>query len=74
MSDRWSAGLPFTCSGDMYPSVPITTPGSVAAGAVGRFVCCAPSFSFCVSFARPKSRIFTRPSFVRNRFSGFKSR
>ena len=27
-----------------------------------------------VSFARPKSRIFTRPSLVTNRFSGFRSR
>ena len=65
--------LPFTCSGDMYPSVPITTPGSVPA-AVGRFVCWPPAVSFCVSFARPKSRILTRPSLVRNRFSGFRSR
>ena len=71
-SERWSADLPFTCSGDMYPSVPMTTPGSVPA-AVGRFVCWPPAVSFCVSFARPKSRIFTRPSFVRNRFSGFRS-
>src|SRR4030095_1451353 len=27
-----------------------------------------------ISFARPKSRILSRPSFVRNRFSGLRSR
>ena len=30
--------------------------------------------SSCVSFARPKSRIFTRPSLVMKTFSGFRSR
>ena len=39
-----------------------------------RFVCGPLCPSGCVSFARPKSRIFTRPSFVTNRFSGFRSR
>jgi hypothetical protein len=73
MSDRPSAGLPFTCSGDMYPSVPMTTPGSVPA-AVGRLVCAPEAASLCVSLARPKSRIFTRPSDVRKTFSGFRSR
>ena len=52
----------------------MTTPGSVAGGAVGRFVCGPTAPSACVSFARPKSRILTRPSFVTNRFSGFRSR
>ena len=74
MSERGSADFPFTCSGDMYPSVPMTTPGSVPTDAVGRFVCCPVAASFWVSFARPKSRILTRPSVVRKRFSGFKSR
>src|SRR6266540_6171116 len=30
MSDRASAGLARTCSGDMYPLVPSTTPGCVS--------------------------------------------
>ncbi len=51
----------------------MTTPGSVAEATVGRFVAPAAG-STCVSFARPKSRILTRPSFVTKRFSGFKSR
>ena len=34
----------------------------------------ASPLSACVSFARPKSRIFTWPSFVTNTFSGFRSR
>ena len=70
MSLRASAGLAFTCSGDMYPSVPMTTPGSVA---VGKFVASAVP-SACVSLARPKSRILTRPSLVTKTFSGFRSR
>ena len=28
---RWSTGRARTCSGDMYPTVPITTPGCVGA-------------------------------------------
>ena len=37
MSLRWSASSPRTCSGDMYPTVPITTPACVrAAGAWSR--------------------------------------
>ena len=40
MSERASAGAPVTCSGDMYPTVPITMPGWVmvmvpSAGAAG---------------------------------------
>ncbi len=38
-SERGSIAAPRTCSGDMYPAVPMTTPGSVPRGAVGRFVC-----------------------------------
>ncbi len=49
------------------------TPGSVTAVAVGTFVAWFCS-SKCVSFARPKSRIFTRPSLVTKMFSGFRSR
>ncbi len=48
----------------------MTTPGSVAVGSWDAL----PEPSTCVSLARPKSRIFTRPSFVTKRFSGFKSR
>ena len=48
----------------------MTTPGSVA---VGTFVAFAIP-SACVSLARPKSRILTRPSFVTKTFSGFRSR
>ncbi len=51
----------------------MTTPGSVPA-AVGRFVCGPVAPSACVSFARPKSRILMRPSFVTKTFSGFRSR
>ncbi len=54
------------------PSFPSTTPGSVPE-IVFRSVRPSPS-SAVFSFARPKSRIFTRPSFVTNRFSGFRSR
>src|SRR5215467_5114439 len=60
------------CSGDIYPTVPNTTPASVPRLAVATEVCALGSI--CVSFARPKSRIFTRLSFVMNKFSGLKSR
>jgi hypothetical protein len=64
-SERASAERPRTCSGDMWPKVPRTTPGSVAAEVLG---------SGRISLARPKSRIFRRPSFVMKMFSGFRSR
>ena len=51
------------------PGVPITTPATVC---VRSGPASAPSPR--VSFARPKSRIFTKPSDVRNRFSGLRSR
>ena len=56
MSERESVGLPRTCSGDMYPAVPITVPASVPTCCVGA----SPerSASGRVSLARPKSRIF----------------
>ena len=73
MSERASISPPRACSGDMYPAVPITTPGVVCArSAVSSSDSRAGSTS--LSFARPKSRIFTRPSFVMNTFSGFRSR
>ena len=61
----------------MYPTVPITIPGSVAGTSVG------PSLSAplaplpdcgCASFAKPKSRILTSPSSPTITFSGFRSR
>ena len=59
-----------TCS----RAVPSTMPGSVPPG-LGRQVRRLESArSFCISFARPKSRILTRPSFVTKTFSGFRSR
>ena len=73
MSVRASTGCARTCSGDMYPTVPSTMPAPVPAVTVA----CWPSGALSsgrVSFARPKSRIFTRPSVVTNRFSGFRSR
>src|SRR2546430_5534384 len=71
MSERWSTSFPRTCSGDMYPTVPITVPDSVPRATVGS----EPEVSFVsVILARPKSKIFTRPWLVRNMFSGFRSR
>ena len=70
MSERWSIVWPRTCSGDMYPTVPRTTPGSVA---VNRLNSPVPSGD-SVSFASPKSRIFARSSVVTKMFAGFKSR
>ena len=45
-----------------------------AADTVGRSPSPAASDSVSVSFASPKSRIFTRPSPVTKMFSGFRSR
>jgi hypothetical protein len=63
--------LPPHLLGDMYPTVPMTVPGSVAAATVGERVSSDAAFT---TRARPKSRILTRPSGVTNRFSGFRSR
>ena len=62
------APAPATCSRSCPSRRPARCPRSV-----GRSVCCSPSV-LAISFARPKSRILTRPSFVTNRFSGFRSR
>ena len=48
----------------------MTTPGSVAVGTL----VASTLPSACVSLARPKSRILTRPSRVTKTFSGFRSR
>ena len=70
-SERKSTVLPLACSGDMYPTVPRTIPGFVGWPTVSAVVTESPETA---SFARPKSRIFTRPSRVTMMFSGFKSR
>ena len=49
-------------------------PGLVAAVMVGVLAGCDVSAGADPLRARPKSRIFTTPSVVMNRFSGFKSR
>ena len=68
----WSTGSARTCSGDMYATVPITHARAPSGDdAVGSSLSPA---SRSTSLARPKSRIFTRPSVVRNRFSGLRSR
>src|SRR5947208_16759911 len=64
-----STGEPRTCSGDMYPTVPMTVPAPVAVRTGD-----APCGSSGRMRANPKSRIFSRPSNVRKRFSGFRSR
>ena len=57
----------------MYPTVPMITPGVVPV-IVGSFAPSPLPEPFAVSFARPKSRILTSPSFVTITFSGFRSR
>src|SRR5207253_7563266 len=52
----------------------MTIPAAVAWVAVGRPSCSAAGPSATASFAKPKSRIFSRSSKVRNRFSGLRSR
>ena len=69
-SERWSTEGVRACSGDMYCTVPSRTPAAVRA-IPGSEVTLETAG---VSFARPKSRIFTRPSLVTMRFSGLRSR
>jgi len=69
MSERAPTGSPRTCSGDMYPAVPITIPGWESAMVA---VLSAGLATFCL--ASPKSRIFTRPPRVSMTFSGLRSR
>ncbi len=61
MSLRASAGRPATCSGERYPTVPSTTPGSVSA-------------SPAVDWAMPKSVTFTSAVGVTSTLLGFTSR
>ena len=56
----------------MYATVPSTTPGPVSRASVGE--CVSSSVPTTACRARPKSRIFTIPSFVTKRFSGLMSR
>ena len=65
---------PLTCSGDMYPTVPSRVPAAVIAEAVSTADRAVSGSRTGRSFARPKSRIFTRPSSVTKTFSGFRSR
>jgi hypothetical protein len=60
----------------MYPTVPITTPGSDSATrvTVGSAPAAAARDTGRVSFASPKSTIFARPSDLTITFSGFRSR
>ena len=69
-SERASLGSPRTCSGDMYPTVPITEPGSVCTVIVSL----AAAVRGIRILAKPKSRILMRPSAVSNTLSGFRSR
>ena len=61
MSERWSARLPMTCSGDMYFGEPSITPVCVRS-AEARMR------------AMPKSVIFTGPSATTMMFAGLMSR
>jgi hypothetical protein len=65
------SGSPFTCSGDMYGTVPSTNPACVTVPAVTATLA-FPSFS--TERARPKSSTFTYPSGRIMMFSGLMSR
>ncbi len=73
MSVRWSSVRPWTCSGDMYGIVPITTPSRVRISVGSSELACDPSLDPPI-LARPKSRTFTRPSFVTMTLAGLRSR
>ena len=76
MSLRASTFPPVACSGDMYPAVPVTTPGRVSTPEPLAVVSVSPvsSVSSATSFATPKSSTFTTPSRVTMTFAGFRSR
>jgi hypothetical protein len=73
---RASTVPPVACSGDMYPAVPVTTPGCVSTPEPLAVVSVSPvsSASADTSFARPKSSTFTTPSRVTITFAGLTSR
>ena len=82
-SERASSGLPSTCSGDMYATVPSVEPGLVSCSSpasvlassspmtVGAFPA---TESFSSILARPKSRIFAWPRAVTKMLAGLMSR
>ena len=61
MSLRRSSGRPRTCSGDMYPNLPLSTPAIVRE-------------LRDVAFAMPKSMTLTSPSYETRTFCGEQSR
>ena len=73
MSVRWSTARPWTCSGDMYGTVPITTPSWVfiSVGSSVLLVAAPPPDS---TLARPKSSTLTRPPLPTMTLAGFRSR
>ena len=76
-SVRLSMAWPFACSGDMYAAVPMIWPRAVAAAVmVGDWLrSTLPGTSGgAIALARPKSRIFTRPSMPTLTFAGLRSR
>ena len=68
MSVRASAGLPCNCSGAMYWSVPVMAPSA----GIDMVAVSAPSFSVCLTCARPKSSSFT-PFFEIKILAGLRS-
>jgi hypothetical protein len=65
--------VPSTMPGSVE-SFRVVAPGSMVVGMVHIASPGAPVVSRpAMSFAKPKSRIFTRPSFVRKMFSGLRS-
>ena len=74
ISVRVSSASPRTCSGLMYGTVPITTPGCVAAAVTVSVTPPADVASCFNSFASPKSSTFTLPSAPSLTLPGFRSR
>ncbi len=72
MSDRWSIALPWACSGDMYETVPRIRPSWVTDAVFSSLS--SDALGAGASLARPKSRIFKRPSSSTMTFSGLRSR
>lgn len=74
MSDRGSASLPSTCSGDMYCGVPAIAPAWVSPIAIVLVASASPTGVLAVArFASPKSSSLT-PARVIRIFAGFRSR
>lgn len=75
-NENWSdcavrSALPRACSGLMYAMVPSVAPASVR---VMARVASSSGLPAVTIFARPKSRILTRPSRAIRMLSGFRSR